>query len=248
MVEFHGEPFKAFSSNREAYVNVNGVRYDVLPKTLVKFKDCSNSEEYAEAIEYFAFLVLIKREILNDGYFQIAKKCSQERRIFRYIRSDGWNTMSQVDVIEGVEKDNVRCLYFETPGMHANTRVESSMITASQSDIDRIRDIMLTHLDVCKYEKIEIPVVLDGVINTFEFAPEKGVSNTVTVFNISAFRKGVDVAIEGNPPYKGREVLKLYDEISKILLDDGVDQKYIGLDLPCGEAYSVSETTPSLPR
>lgn len=75
MVEFHGETFKAFSSNREAYVSVNGVRYDVLPKTLVKFKDCSNSEEYAEAIEYFASLVLIKKEILNDGYFQIAKKC-----------------------------------------------------------------------------------------------------------------------------------------------------------------------------
>lgn len=76
MVEFHGETFKAFSSNTEAYVIVNGVRYDVLPKTLIKFKDCSNSEEYAEAIEYFAFLVLIKKEILNDGYFQIEKKWS----------------------------------------------------------------------------------------------------------------------------------------------------------------------------
>lgn len=32
-------------------------------------------------------------------------------------------------------------------------------------------------------------------------------------------------------PYKGREVLKLHDEISKILLDDGVGQTYIGLDL-----------------
>lgn len=73
--------------------------------------------------------------------------------------------------------------------------------------------------------------MLDGVINTFEFAPEKGFSNTITVFNISAFRENVDVAIEGNPPYKGREGLKLYDEISKILLDDGVGQTYIGLDL-----------------
>ena len=69
IIEFHGETFKALSSNREAYVSVNGVRYDILPRTLSKFKKCSNSKEYVEAIEFFAYSVLIEKSIFNDGYF-----------------------------------------------------------------------------------------------------------------------------------------------------------------------------------
>ena len=162
---------------------------------------------------------------------QNTKVSAKERRIFRYTRSDAWETIiSQVDVIEGVKKGNVRCLYFAAPGLHANTIVDSCTITVTQNHIDLIRNVMLSRLDVCKYKEIEFPVVLDGFINTFEFAPEESFSNTITVFNISAFRDDADVAIIGNPPYKGKEVLKLYDDISKILSDNGVSQKYLALD------------------
>lgn len=162
---------------------------------------------------------------------QNTKISAKERRIFRYTRADAWETtISQVDVMEGVEKGNVRCLYFVTPRLHANTIVDSCTITISQNHIDMIRDAMLTRLKVCKYKEIEFPVVLDGFINTFEFAPEESFSNIITVFNISAFRDDVDVAIIGNPPYRGKEVLKLYDDISKILSDNGVSQKYLALD------------------
>ena len=69
IIEFHGETLKSLSSDREAYVTVNGVRYDILPKTLSKFKNCSNSKEYVEAIEFFAYSVLVEKSIINDGYF-----------------------------------------------------------------------------------------------------------------------------------------------------------------------------------
>lgn len=162
---------------------------------------------------------------------QKGTRFKKERRIFRYTLTDAWETtISQVDVMEGVEKGNVRCLYFNTPGLHANTIIDSCTVTISQNHIDMIRNAMLTRLDVCKYKEIEFPMVLDGFINTFEFAPEESFSNTITVFNISAFRDDVDVAINGNPPYKGKEVLQLYDEISKILLDNGISRKYLSLD------------------
>lgn len=155
----------------------------------------------------------------------------EERRIFRYTRADGWGyTMSQVDVVAGVEKGNVRCLYFDTPGFHSNTRTDSCFVTIGHEDVESIENAMLSRLDVCGYKEIEFPVVLDGVINTFEFTPGNSPSNVITVFNISAFREGRNVAIVGKPPYKGREVLKLYDEISKILSDNGVSQKYLSLD------------------
>ena len=69
IIEFHGETFKALCSDREAYVSVNGVRHDILPRTLSKFKKCSNAKEYVEVIECFAYLVLIEKSIINNGYF-----------------------------------------------------------------------------------------------------------------------------------------------------------------------------------
>ena len=69
IIEFHGEVFTALSSDRGAYVSVNGVRHDILPRTIFKFKKCSNAKEYAEAIECFAYSVLIEKSISNDGYF-----------------------------------------------------------------------------------------------------------------------------------------------------------------------------------
>lgn len=62
IIEFHGD-------GRKTYVSVNGVRHDILPKTESKFKDCSNAKWYVEAIEEFAFSVLIEKRTFNDGYF-----------------------------------------------------------------------------------------------------------------------------------------------------------------------------------
>lgn len=114
--------------------------------------------------------------------------------------------------------------------MHADTNVDSLIITISQNYIDMIKNTMLAHLDVCRYTEIEFPMVLDGFINTFEFAPEESFSNIITVFNIFAFRDEANVGIVGNPPYKGKAVLDLYDDISNILLKNGVSQKYLALD------------------
>lgn len=73
IIEFHGEPLQALCSTRAAYVCVNGVRHDILPGTLTKFKNCSNAKEYVEAIEAFAYSVLIKKSIPNAGYFSESK-------------------------------------------------------------------------------------------------------------------------------------------------------------------------------
>lgn len=53
----------------EAYVKVEGVRYKITHKTALRFKDYMN-KEYAEAIEHFAYVVLVKKDIPNDGWFE----------------------------------------------------------------------------------------------------------------------------------------------------------------------------------
>lgn len=72
-IEFHGEVFQSLHSNRAAYIVINGEKYDVLPKTLIKYKSCSNAKEYVEAIEYFAYEVFILKTIPNDEFFRILK-------------------------------------------------------------------------------------------------------------------------------------------------------------------------------
>ena len=45
-----------------------------------------------------------------------------ERRIFRYTLADAWrDTISQVEVLEGIENKNVRCLYFDRPHRFVRT-------------------------------------------------------------------------------------------------------------------------------
>lgn len=158
----------------------------------------------------------------------------EEKRIFRYVLADAWeNMISQVDVIEKLDGGTVRCLYFETNhvlGKKSNTEVDFFETTISREDINKIKTAMYKHKDIFLYKEVEFPAVLDGVINTFEFVNEKNLVNVITAFNIWAFKEVSDVAIFGTPPYKGTEVVTVYDEISKILMDNGVDEKYLKLD------------------
>lgn len=71
MVEFSGETFRALCSDKGSEIHIDGKRFDILPKTLLKFKNCSNSREYIEAIEFFAYQVLVSKEVSNDDYFKL---------------------------------------------------------------------------------------------------------------------------------------------------------------------------------
>ena len=149
-----------------------------------------------------------------------------ERRIFRYTLADAWgDTISQVEVLEGIEDKNVRCLYFDR--RTGNTNVDFFCTTISQEDIEIIKQAMQSHIDIFQYKEIELPVVLDGVIHTFEFTLDENFTNTITAYNIGAFRKYANIGILGTHPYKGSTVLQLFDQIAKLLLEHGVDPKYV---------------------
>lgn len=51
-------------------VAVNGVSYQISAKTALRFGRCTSQKEYAEGIEHFTYLVLVKKEIPNDGWFE----------------------------------------------------------------------------------------------------------------------------------------------------------------------------------
>lgn len=171
-----------------------------------------------------------KRKIEYEGEIMV-----KEKRIFRYELADAWgDTISQVDVIENLEKGNVRCLYFERNSSiddEANTKIDFFTATISCEDISKIKKAMHKHKDIFSFKEVEIPTVLDGVINTFEFILEKNLINEIKAYNIWVFNEAADVAFFGKPepPYKGKEVVMVYNEISQILMDNGVNEKYLKL-------------------
>lgn len=171
-----------------------------------------------------------KHKIESEGEITV-----KEKRIFRYELADAWgDIISQVDVIESLEKGDVRCLYFERNRSiddEANTKVDFFTATISCEDISKIKKAMHKHKDIFSFKEVECPTVLDGVINTFEFILEKDLINEIKAFNIWVFDEATDVGFFGKPepPYKGKEVVMVFDEISQILMDNGVNEKFLKL-------------------
>lgn len=71
MLEFYGEAFKSVCSERPAEIHIDGRRYNILPNTLIRFKGCSSAKEYVEAVERFAYDVLVLGAVENDGFFEM---------------------------------------------------------------------------------------------------------------------------------------------------------------------------------
>lgn len=66
-IEFVGN---CLNFKSETYVKMGDEKYKITPRTSVRFKCCTNLKEYVESIEYFAFLVLVRKDIPNDGWFE----------------------------------------------------------------------------------------------------------------------------------------------------------------------------------
>lgn len=155
----------------------------------------------------------------------------QKRCIFRYRLSDAWiQPISQIEVFEDEKSGSVsgylgwEPIYFDKEGIKKDSSFE---IALNQSDIEQIKTLMLQYLVKFSDIELEITGVWDGVINYFEFSPEDTVSNKITAFNLWAFREDSGVDILGEPPYKGKRLLRLYDDIAAILLKNNVSENYL---------------------
>lgn len=163
------------------------------------------------------------------------KNKENEHRIFRYSVLDAWcHLRRQVDVIEREDYGEVRCLKYKENSAWEEDRKEvaSSITRLSKRNVDKIKYVICRYHDILLYEEYdedEFPVVIDGVTNIFEFSLEKGFKNKIRISNAWAFQDGEDIAIIGEKPYKAEKVLKVYDEIRQILLENGIKKAYLEL-------------------
>lgn len=151
-------------------------------------------------------------------------------RIFRYVLEDAWHrTISQLDVINLGSSGEARGIFFNKI-MPAGkvTSVDSQLTKLSEFDIDAIKKIIRSHIEMFDYEKIESHIVLDGVINRFEFSMDEE-RKEFSSYNIWGFQDRIKEDTYREPPVKAWNVLDTFEEIGDILKTRGVDEKYLRL-------------------
>ncbi len=108
-------------------------------------------------------------------------------------------------------------------------------MTISMSAINQIKDIISANESVYNIDEIEDEIdslgtiTLDGYANEFTFFKDSS-SNRIETYNIRNYlRYNPD---SGNPePVKALLLLKVHNEIKSILLKNGVNPKYLALDV-----------------
>ncbi|MCD7741125.1 MAG: hypothetical protein LUI06_02860 [Ruminococcus sp.] len=160
----------------------------------------------------------------------------KEKRLFRYKLQKSWyKTLTQVDIID-CEKNNVRCLkidnFIRLP-RNVFPSAEGYITTISRKDIDEIKNIYNEHPNIFQFTEVEMPGILDGVSNCFEFYFERETEmhNEIEAYNMWYYENLNHSNSCADIPEKASEILKVYDEISSILKRNGVFDDYFALYL-----------------
>ena len=151
-----------------------------------------------------------------------------DNKIFGYTLSDAWGAPILGTNVYDREKDNVECTIWALSNF-STERPEAKRYTVPMSVIQQINELLLESSDIFGFEEVESPFVIDGVINDFYFSCA-GEETALMAFNIWAFLDE-EKDIRGNRPEKALKILDIFNGIKQLLTEQGIDSKYLQLDL-----------------
>lgn len=125
---------------------------------------------------------------------------------------------------------NVMC-YPENPSKKPDGMPYIRMYTLEESVLQQIRDAIKENpavFDIGKFN-VEHPPVLDGVSNEFHFSTGDQKAE-IFASNISAFQDKDILSLDGKEPVNARKVLKAFESIKTILVNNGINKGYLKLD------------------
>lgn len=148
--------------------------------------------------------------------------------IFKYELYDAWETPVHGISVYERDSDNVEATYwslspFSKYGPGAN------IYSLNKADINRIINAIAGNISVLEVKKVEMPFVIDGVINKFIICLGD-IENEITAFNIWKLQEENAFTFEGTRG-NAEIVLDVFYEISKVLIENGVDSRYLELDI-----------------
>lgn len=145
-----------------------------------------------------------------------------QRVIVKYTLADAWGTVIARVEIADAAANNVRCVYPCRSHYLENDTPTKKVYTLNEQQLHRIESILHSNIDIFEIEDVEFPAALDGYINIFYFSID-GLENELLAFNIAIFRK--------KPSVKAKRILEVFDEITAVLFQNGIDEKYYKLKL-----------------
>lgn len=147
------------------------------------------------------------------------------KHLFQYHLADAWySPISSVRVLNR-QTDNVVCSFPLTATNRSRRKKDGSseqVVTLSREALEQIKAILRQNKDIFDVSAVEVPLVIDGYINTFYFSVD-GHEVRLQADNIFVYRERSSVYAQ--------KVLDLFDQIGAVLLAAGVEEKYLQLDL-----------------
>lgn len=172
---------------------------------------------------------------LDDAYRIIDEKIKAEidykdqyqgeDKIFEYRLSNAWLfPIVSLSVYDRIE-ENVKCIVWYATGAPEDLPLNMNY-SIDKKVIDRITSILGNNQSLFGIKKVKSPWVLDGFSNEFYFRYDDR-SVDIDASNIGAWS---EPDMTGKLPANIKLLLRVFNEIKKILTDNGVDGRYLRLD------------------
>ena len=136
--------------------------------------------------------------------------------IFRYNLLDAWGRdISEIKIYDN-ETNNVSCMNVN------NKKMASANYTVSKENIEKIKSLLCND-KLSELNELESPMVLDGVINRFEFEVNDK-NKVISGFNLWGFEKD---SFKYAP--NAKILYKVFNNIKNICIENGVPKIYFNL-------------------
>lgn len=146
--------------------------------------------------------------------------------IFKYELYDAWGTPIHGISVYDRDMDNVITTYWGL-SMFSKYAPSAKTYTLKRDGLNRIMNAMACNIELFDIHETEHALCIDGVINKFMFQLDV-LTNDLTAYNLWAFEDPDRKSIDGTRE-KADAVLKVFNEIKEVLLNNGVNSKYLDL-------------------
>lgn len=155
-------------------------------------------------------------------------KGTMDNLIFKYELYDAWEAPVHGISIYERDRDNVEATYWSLSPF-SKDKAGANVYSLSKAAINTIINVIECNISIFDVKKVEMPFVIDGVINKFVICLGE-IENEIRAFNIGVLQDKNAFTFEGTRE-NADIVLGVFNEISKVLTENGVDPRYLELDI-----------------
>ena len=164
---------------------------------------------------------LADKESLCDKWREIVGSVlSKDFMLFGYEMKDGWNRKIGGVYVFDRPENNVICTFPCRSRYYKNMNETMQILTLKEQQLKKVKEIIYSSEGIFDIINVETPAILDGIENWFLFRNGGEVAELSTS-NIYAYRE--------NESVNAKKIISVFDKIAKVLVDAGVQEKYLYL-------------------